>query len=395
MSHYPARRATNREGATAMNASKHARDRAGGQVLVILAAAMVALIAITGLVIDGGNAWAQERMAQNASDAAAEAGAVVVAQYYAGASAPATGYAGTCPTVTADPWDAAVCTAVYGAGVSNDVTVTAAYYTSADGSTNVGTVGGGVLPTTAQGVRVASSKHFSTYLIGVVGIKTLDAGSNATAVVGTISTFCPPDTICGTLPIAVPVQAALCTGSGTLQIGTGDWQITSDFTTANESIVPLCKTGPGSVGWLQWPCETQNGTPGLEHEINSPCIQNLTLPQWVPTFTGNTNASSVEGDLNAYHNKVVLIPQYDNTQGNGNNLEYHVTQFHAFLLDYAYTSSNNHPECNSAPGSPFVGGNGSTGCLKGWWTETILTGSVTIGGITPGTDEPLGVQLIK
>ena len=110
------------------------RDRSRGQALVIFAVALVALIGMAGLVIDGGNAWAQQRMAQNSADGAAEAGSVVIAQSIAGASAPSTGYAGACPTPNADPWDTAVCDAVYGAGAANDVIVNSAYYTNFDGS---------------------------------------------------------------------------------------------------------------------------------------------------------------------------------------------------------------------------------------------------------------------
>ena len=44
-----------------------------GQVLVIVAGALVALIAMVGLVIDGGYAWGQQRDTQNGADAAAKA----------------------------------------------------------------------------------------------------------------------------------------------------------------------------------------------------------------------------------------------------------------------------------------------------------------------------------
>jgi Flp pilus assembly protein TadG len=366
-----------------------------GQALVIFAVSLVALIGMVGLVIDGGNAWAQQRMTQNSADGAAEAGSVILAQYYAGATAPSTGYAGPCPTSTANVWDLAVCKAVYGAGLANNVTVETADYTNFDGSTILGAVGGGALPAGAQGIRAKTDKRFGTYMIRVVGIDQLGAGSAATAIIGTVSTFCPPDQVCGMLPVTFPVQTSTCHTNGTLQVGTNPWPITSTFDASTESIVPLCKNGPGSVGWLQWPCEAKNGTPGLTEEILSPCIRNLDLPTWVPTYTGNTNAPAVEDAINTYRNKLIWLPQFDDSRGNGAGLEYHVVQLHAFFLDEAFTHGNNHPECNSAPGAPFVGGNGDNGCIKGWWTEGILTGSVHIGPVVVGTTEPLGVQLIK
>ena len=59
----------------------HRRRRQGrqdeGQVLVIAAGAMIAIIALIALVLEGGNAYAEQRHAQNGADAAANAGATV------------------------------------------------------------------------------------------------------------------------------------------------------------------------------------------------------------------------------------------------------------------------------------------------------------------------------
>ena len=45
------------------------RTHEAGQALVIMAIAIVAVIAGVGLIIDGGNAWAQQRISQNGNDA--------------------------------------------------------------------------------------------------------------------------------------------------------------------------------------------------------------------------------------------------------------------------------------------------------------------------------------
>jgi len=50
-----------------------------GQTLVVVALAMVALLGMSALIVDGGNAFAQQRGSQNGSDAASEAGATVLA----------------------------------------------------------------------------------------------------------------------------------------------------------------------------------------------------------------------------------------------------------------------------------------------------------------------------
>ena len=52
-----------------------------GQILVMVAAALIGLIAMVGLVIDGGHAWGRQRVTQNGADAIAKAGAVVILQW--------------------------------------------------------------------------------------------------------------------------------------------------------------------------------------------------------------------------------------------------------------------------------------------------------------------------
>ena len=55
-----------------------------GQVLALFAIGLFAIVAMVALVIDGGNAYAHQRISQNGTDAAAQAGAVVLAERLAG-----------------------------------------------------------------------------------------------------------------------------------------------------------------------------------------------------------------------------------------------------------------------------------------------------------------------
>ena len=64
--------------------------RARGQVIVLIALAMVAMLAGVALVIDGGNAYAQQRRTQNGIDASAESGAAQLARRMVGVAASAT-----------------------------------------------------------------------------------------------------------------------------------------------------------------------------------------------------------------------------------------------------------------------------------------------------------------
>ena len=79
----------------------------------------------------------------------------------------------------------------------------------------------------------------------------------------------------------------------------------------------------------------------------------------------------------------------------GTNTSYRIVALGAMALDKAYIQANN-PECNQAPGSPFAGGNGSTGCIKGWLTQISGAGEV---GPPPPPGGVIGsqfrVQLIK
>src|SRR5262245_32650763 len=83
----------------AMTGWRHARPRrhgsterttSRGQILPLVAISMVALLALLALIIDGGNAWVQQRVTQNGSDSSAVAGASVLAQKLGGSSAAST-----------------------------------------------------------------------------------------------------------------------------------------------------------------------------------------------------------------------------------------------------------------------------------------------------------------
>src|SRR3954471_5981234 len=55
--------------------SHRPRDREQGQALVLFCLALTAIVGVVGLVLDGGDAFAQRRSQQNAADLAALAGA--------------------------------------------------------------------------------------------------------------------------------------------------------------------------------------------------------------------------------------------------------------------------------------------------------------------------------
>jgi hypothetical protein len=389
------------------------RHRQGGQVLVVMAIAMLAIVAGVGLIIDGGNAWAQQRVTQSGSDSAAEAGAVVLARMGAGQTAPAGG------------WDDAVDTAVNGSAAKNSVTVPAAYYTDicgtllrpdgtkAGGTGDAARVGGGVLPTNnhtnpdcpsgfvgpVAGVQVGATKTFSTFVAGAIGIGQFTASANATAVMGLLQ-----GTGGGTvLPVTAPVTVVTCDGTGSAQITGTDWPMDERV------VVPLCKNNPGNVGWLDW-YPKAGGTSELIQSILHPDNPPIALPSWqYVTATGNVNSKGVEDAINTYIGQIVFFPNFDLTcasdpnqaqvsngpaygcsdiGGSGSNQWYRIPQFAAFELERAYINGTNKTACDT--------GNGATSCLIGKFKYFINVGTVGPGiggGTTKGA--VLGVQLIK
>jgi hypothetical protein len=379
----------------------HQSPRAGqaGQSIVILAISIAVILAATAVVLDGGNAMAQQRGTQNATDSAALAGAVVIGQQFSGAVKS----------------DSDVFNAVSNAFANNATTMGTAYYV--DFTLNhVGTVGtGGGIPAAADGVEANGTRSFNTLLAGIAGQPTWTAGATATALAGELTDVCSAAEGCGTLPVVFSIPIIACDGTnrpftvGGEYTSIGDPQ---DATAGNESIVPLCTTGPGGVGWIDMPGCTGN----LSNQIWPPCGSGFDLPAWLHTSTGNPN--NVENVINThYAGTIILIPMFDSTcrdvpstglpadctdPGNGNNLYYHIPQVAPFLLDHAYIQGNNHPECNSGDGQPYVGGNGSTGCFKGWFVNEMLQGSV--GQFTPcDPNDPaqhcglpvIGTQLVR
>jgi hypothetical protein len=385
-----------------------------GQVLVIVAGGLVVMIALTGLVVDGGFAWGQQRDNQNAADAASEAGALVLAETLTG--------------VTRTDGD--VVAAVDASMAANGVDKVGAWYTNRAGDPVDGTctpvastadaaaVGGGFIPpcTIAQGlgVQADTSKTFETFLVRVIGFDTLTATADATAVSGYLEEACPSSAGCPVLPVTIPLNALTCDGSGDAVPSNPvtEWPYYNIHIT-----VPLCKNNPGNVGFLDW-TPTAGGTSELITAVGPPTTnKEVGVPSWqYITSTGNPNSLGLENALNYYStNQIpILIPMFDSTcntepdppspglsdvercpppnvGGSGQNQWYHIARFVVFLMDSpqgAFVNGNNTADCEE-------NGNGATACLKGMFIRFVTTGTVGPG---PGTIDPnaaVGIQLIK
>lgn len=397
-----------------------------GQVLVIVGGGLIVFIAMVGLVIDGGYAWGQQRQAQNAADAVAKAGNVPILEWIAGDT-----------TITLGDVGCAVERAEQEAGAI----VEEAEFTDFAGNLiglpvpDCGT--GGTLPDAAQGVKATAIREFNTFLMPIVGIDELTARADATAVVG------PVPGLSIALPVTFPQTLQVCDSAenvysvrdwGTENVdggppATAGWDpyeiLPPDVepVAGNLAIVPLCGTGPGSVGWLDYGCGN------LADSISDPCEDlYIHIPDWILTQTGNVNCC--EDELGAYHgnidgvyepdlDQIVKLPIHRETceddagttgtgtarvlnpcitgEGEGNNLWYGVEFWVGFALDSAHVQGAD-TECQNSPGTPQlvppVGG--GVGCLKGWFVERIgHPDQVFIGELDPGAEGPFGITLIN
>ena len=392
-------------------------------MLVIAALALVAVVGMVGLVLDGGALFAQQRVAQNGADGAATAGTVVIAEYMGGASGRD---------------NLAVYNAVSASALANGLAGWTAEYTDDFGAPigiNV-TNTAGPIPTGAEGVRATGSRTVSTTFSRIFGFDQIPATAEATVVAGPLSGECVADDDgCVLLPVTFPVQVSQCDSSGNLIQGPwigapppgadpGDeyWPIVgaeslpggtfANGDTSKMAILPLCKSasgGSGAFGWLDL-------APGMNlgQEITGPLNITVNLPDWFQTQPGNPN--SVDGELSAYIRKTVMLPLNNGacredpgataicpgastgTDPHGNNTWYYIHTLAVFYLEQVHVQGSNVDECANPPGGPVVpvtNGGGFLGCLKGWFVNYVTAGPIIPGQNTaPGTTA-IGIQLIK
>lgn len=279
--------------------SGHATTAEGGQMLVLMAGGLVVLLVIVGLVIDSGVAFLNRRDGQNVADLASMAGTKIVADYYTdGGRSGADVYAAIDKSVQAN-----------GCLASGAVpcTWTADYVSNTEAVVGSVASSGGI-PAGTQGVQVHVTRTPRTFVLGVIGQTTWDVGTVATAL-----TWSPPALPAGqVLPIAADPPA-------TYELGE-----TYDFTVG--------KDGPGNFGWISWTGSNDPNT--LATSICTPDNPLIVFPQWIAGDPGKSNSSSVRACVQKWidNGATVLIPIWDQTQGNGNSFQYRIVGLAAFVI---------------------------------------------------------------
>lgn len=294
-----------------------------GQVLVLAAVAMVALLGMSAFVIDVGSWFRQQRATQSVVDAAALAGA---------------------QSLPTDPAGALTVAKDYGAknggtGVLSDANI---QISSTYGANDT--------------IKVTKSQPAGSFFGKIFGVDVVNVHATATAMVGV------PSQAEYVAPIAVNIlhpdlhgqPQCPCYGPG------------------NQTTLPLGKTGaPGSFDLLNLDVNQQNGTVGASTMAS--WIQNgfdkyLPLGGYYSDPGAKYNSSNVGAALQARIGTELLFPVYDTLTGTGSNASYHVIAWVGFHL---------------LPGSTF---DGSTGSLVGYFTRVIWAGIDPSGGNSGGVD---------
>lgn len=364
-----------------------------GQVLVIVAAGLLVMIAMVGLVIDGGYAWGQQRDTQNASDASAEAGALLLAHNLP--------YQHATPPQTAPNGNAEVRAEVLRTATTYDVTVEEAWYTDFFGNRVGGAplIGPGQLPSgpapaSAEGVQVTATKTFDTFVAQVVGMNEFTARTDATAIAGYIDGIGRGNV----LPLTIPLNITTCTNTNRPDTDGSQWPL------GTLQVIPMCSSGPGNVGWLDW-TPPGGGTSELRDAILNPDNPEMTIPDWYfIAQSGNPSSpSQIEAALNTYvpGDGVVLIPLFDATceteppnsaanscasgPGNGQQQWYHLGGWVALDLEWVDLGGGR-AVCGS--------GNGSTGCMAGYFRQVTYSGTIRRAGANESSLALVGITLI-
>jgi hypothetical protein len=360
------------------------RGRARGQMIVLFALALTAIIFMVGLVIDGGNALAQRRAAQNAADFAALSGSRIVALFVSGDVTNGTDEG----VQNAISHSIAINggTPVHYGPPANPGDPEGPRYVDGDGAL-LDYVGVGPIPDGAVGVKVGASRTWRPFFLGLAGINNWTASATATAKGG---------------------WAAGGPGGNVLPIGVAEaFFETYPFCTGEVGIDPNCDpvhltsgylNVPGGFGWLTFGAVGKCEGYGLGMSTTEGCDQSdpfLALELGPPANSfgccdavhggPSTDANPIDrigsmpgnkvaqNDCSYYidHDVVVTVPVWDYGDDKGSNAYYHIVGFAGFQLTL----------CDGGKD------------IEGVWRRVIFNGPTTDTPGFPGA--ALAVQLIK
>lgn len=309
------------------------RERNRGQILALFALSSSVIILATSLVIDGGNALMQRRQSQNTSDFAALAGARIVATWIDGDTVNGTDAnvrAAIDATVAANGGTAVTYGPPGGPSYVND------------SGASIGFVGAGSIPNGSRGVTIGTSRTFSPYLLGLIGVTDWTASSVATAKGGYAAGGPSGNVFPAGISLAFFETYPFCTG----EVGSGpDCQV--------QRLTPGNLNVPGGFGWLKFGATGQCAGFGLGMHTNAGCEENAVFLQeeigppansfgCCTTISGNADLDRIgslpgnkaNADCSYYIDNeiVVTVPVWDYAGGQGANGWYHIIGFAGFQI---------------------------------------------------------------
>lgn len=347
----------------------HRPDRpSSGQTLVLFALSLVVMLLVVGLVVDGGFALSQRRIAQNAADFAAIAGTRIVSEALLGDTANGN-----------DANARGAIDSVVAANHAQPVTYGAPNGPSYVGRTGsvVGYVGSGSIPAGAEGVVVRAQTTWSPFFLGVIGIKDWTAGATATAV-------SPGQNLAGGV-VPFTMSEATVLGPGAYPVcpkgknpGDPGCAVQNFSCDAGGGKCNGHLTAPGGFDWLKFGCYPdtvsgklyglgqvpsasnggcQNNTPFMIGTPPSPGGQWGALPgippqtygcctsisgstaagygNYIGSYTGNVSAiDDTAAGVSYYETTGVyaFVPVYDSWGGTGSNAWYHIVGYTSVQL---------------------------------------------------------------
>jgi Flp pilus assembly protein TadG len=283
-----------------------------GQSMVIIAVAMIGMIAMAALVMDGGYAYLQRRRVQNAADAAAVAGARALAGRQSSNAAAEQAILREI-NLYAERNGVADTNGV--AGDATNANVDAYFVNSSNAvvGTRMGTNGG--VPVGALSVVVHARESHSTFFAPAIGMPTLSTAAVAQA------TFDIAGSVFGPAPIAITDTTFLLDHTYTI------WDSEKAEDPSDPTLIP-----GGNRGWirftgfagaedLRWLME--NGYPGT-----------IAVGDVLPGEPGNK--LGVFNEAASWEGRTFIIPIYDRIVSGG----YRISGFGAFVVTGSHKNGN-------------------------------------------------------
>jgi hypothetical protein len=327
--------------------------RTNGQAIPLVALAALLLVALSGLAVDGANAFNQRRNAMNGSDAAAFAGTrVILEQRKAGGNSASAVYQ-------------AVEQYLDEHGLNDGVAFQwTAYYVDKQAArlgANAQVQNSGSVPSGAYGVEVELRYTFQTYLMRVMGRSELTVDADSIALYGPVAEIEGEDLIPLTVAQHNVVRSdddeEFCIFGEDPEPDPDTGIVPPDACSANAP--GAFKVRPGSFGQVSFDPDGSNATGSngdcVNNDGSAPSPRDSTRYWWCngsqyPIAIGDDLAADPgmvssqlkdEIEWRRENRPLGVVPVYSMVQGNGNNAEYWIVGFMAVeLLDEKVTGSN-------------------------------------------------------